>query len=295
MKYWIQAARPRTLILGMCGPSFVALYGTQFPDFNWTSWALFTFTLVALQIVSNFANDLGDGLKGSDNNRDGEERMLSSGKLTVAQFKTAIIGSCVLAFGTGILSLLASDLDWLGRGVLFAIGLLAIAAALTYTLGKKAYGYQGLGDVSVMLFFGFCAVAIPLYLCTAHWDSVFVLPSVAIGFLSVAVLNLNNIRDMDEDKINNKKTLAVKLGPKGARFYHFLLLMIPLPVALAFLAKFDSPYIVAIFLVNNIQVILAFSVLKTLEVKKLDAMMKFHALGALIFSVTLGICSGVFS
>ena len=89
MKYWIQAARPRTLILGLCGPSFVALYGTQFPDFNWTSWGLFTFTLLALQIVSNFANDLGDGLKGSDNNRQGEERMLSSGKLSISQFKKA--------------------------------------------------------------------------------------------------------------------------------------------------------------------------------------------------------------
>jgi 1,4-dihydroxy-2-naphthoate octaprenyltransferase len=295
MKHWIQAARPRTLILGLCGPSFVALYGTQFAHFNWASWGLFTFTLLALQIVSNFANDLGDGLKGSDKNRQGEERMLSSGKLSVAQFKIAIISTCILAFSTGVGSLFLSDLDWQGRIILFGIGILAIAAALTYTLGKKAYGYQGLGDVSVMLFFGFCAVAIPLYLCTGQWDSNFTLPSVAIGLLSVAVLNLNNIRDMDEDKANNKNTLAVKLGPKGARFYHFALLMIPLPLALSFMAKFHSPYNMSIFFVNGILVVLAFSVLKSFEVKKLDAMMKFHAIGALIFSLTFGVCCGVFS
>lgn len=295
MKYWIQAARPRTLILGLCGPSFVALYSTQFPDFNWTSWGLFTFTLLALQIVSNFANDLGDGLKGSDNNRQGEERMLSSGKLSISQFKKAIIGTCIVAFATGVGSLLTSDLDWFGRIILFGIGLLAIAAALTYTLGKKAYGYQGLGDISVMLFFGFCAVAIPLYLCTGQWDNLFIIPSIVIGLLSVAVLNLNNIRDMSEDIANNKQTLAVKLGSKGARYYHFALLMLPLPLAVSFMSKFHSPYATSIFLVNGFLIALAFSVLKNYDVKKLDAMMKFHAIGALVFSLTFGICCGVFS
>lgn len=295
MKNWIKAARPRTLILGLSGPAFVALYGTRFPEFNWASWALFTFTLLALQIVSNFANDLGDGLKGSDKNREGEERMLSSGKLTSKQFKNVIIAICALAFSTGVASLLVSNLEAPYRWLLFGFGLLAMTAALTYTLGKRAYGYHGLGDFSVMVFFGFCAVALPLFLCTGEWLNLFIAPSLAIGLLSVAVLNLNNLRDLNEDKLNNKNTLAVRLGPKVARIYHMALMCLPLPIASFFLAQNPSPYSIFIFFIGGILAILAFLVFDRKDPKKLDALMKFHALAALLFSVTLGIGSGVFS
>lgn len=295
MTHWINAARPRTLILGLCGPVFVFLYAFNMPTFKLYSWLLFTITLLLLQIVSNFANDLGDGLKGSDKKKLGEQRMFSSGKINTPQFKKAIISLCILAFGTGCASLLLSDLSWINRGIVFCIGLLAIAAALTYTLGKKAYGYKGLGDVSVMLFFGFCAVAIPLYLCTNQWDNLYLAPTFAIGFLSVAVLNLNNLRDYEEDKQNGKKTLVVKLGPKAARIYHLLLLCLPLPIMQFYFAKtglISSPFML---LVGLGLAALGLRVYMLKDSEKLDELMKFHALGALVFSVFIGLQINVFT
>lgn len=289
MQHWIKAARPRTLILGLCGPAFVYLYAFKTDSFSFYSWLMFTVTLLLLQVVSNFANDLGDGLKGSDSNKSGEQRMFSSGKLNVKQFKTAIISFCILAFLTGCSSLYFSELNWQNRGIVFALGLLAIAAALTYTLGKKAYGYSGLGDLSVMLFFGFCAVAIPLFLCTNTWSNLYLAPTFAIGFLSVAVLNLNNLRDYEEDKRNNKKTVVVKLGPKAARIYHLLLLCLPLPIMQFYFAKMNilsSPFML---LVGLGLAAMGLRVYMIKDSDKLDELMKFHALGALAFSVFTGL------
>jgi 1,4-dihydroxy-2-naphthoate polyprenyltransferase len=216
-KNWIEALRLRTLPLSLSGiivGSFIA-YNNQF--WNTSIFVLALITTILFQIVSNLANDLGDGLKGTDNNeRIGPTRAVQSGAISSSQMKNAVIF-------TSILSLLAASvLVYIGttnlgiEGVYFYFGLalLCVAAAILYTVGKKAYGYLGLGDVFVFLFFGFVSVmgVYTLFAKEIDWFNIF--PSAGVGFLSAAVLNLNNMRDHENDKNSNKRTLVVKLGLK---------------------------------------------------------------------------------
>lgn len=185
-------------------------------------------TAILLQILSNLANDYGDYKKGVDNaRRAGPQRTLQSGALTEQQMWRGII---VVAFVTllsgGVLLLLTwFHLSWKELIVFGALGLAAVAAALCYTLGKHAYGYRGLGDLFCFLFFGWVAVAGTFYLAANRFDPLVLLPATAMGFLSNAVLNINNMRDYENDKANGKNTLVVKIGLKGAFVYHVLLIV----------------------------------------------------------------------
>jgi 1,4-dihydroxy-2-naphthoate octaprenyltransferase len=239
---WIGAFRLRTLPL-----AFSSIV-TGVACAAWLKWdvvLLALLTTALLQILSNLANDLGDTLKGSDNkHRIGPVRAVQSGAISVKQMKIAVAVTAVLSFVSGI------GLLWVAFGgitheflLFLAFGFAAIFAAITYTLGKKAYGYHGLGDVFVFLFFGLLGVTGTFYLIHHSVSSFVFFPAAAIGLLSAGVLNLNNMRDIENDKNSRKNTLAVKLGAKKAKLYHSVLL-IGAFLCLAYTAfRGTSPYI----------------------------------------------------
>lgn len=223
---WLESLRPRTLPLAFAsivvGSAIAAWQGSLKPGVA----LLALLTAGLLQILSNLANDYGDAVKGSDKeDRIGPLRGMQKGLITQAQMKRALIVTVVLIAIAGCsLIALACKTPSDVAGFL-ALGALAIVAAITYTVGNKPYGYLGLGDISVLAFFGWLSVAGTYYLQTLHFDSIVMLPATACGLLAAAVLNINNLRDIESDRDNGKNTLAVRLGPKNARRYHALLLI----------------------------------------------------------------------
>jgi 1,4-dihydroxy-2-naphthoate octaprenyltransferase len=196
--------------------------------FNGTIFILALLTTVGFQVTSNFANDYGDGVKGTDNeDRIGPARALQSGWLTRSALKKGIIVSIGISFLLAIgLIYIAFGLDNLPYILLFLIlGILSIWAALKYTMGSNPYGYMGLGDVFVFLFFGLLGVLGSMFLYTKSITWTSLLPAIGIGTLCVGVLNLNNLRDVVSDGKHGKNTLVVKMGFQNGKKYHFLLLV----------------------------------------------------------------------
>ena len=199
------------------------------PLFHLAPILLAALTAILLQVLSNLANDYGDFKKGLDSvGRTGPQRALQSGELTEKQMRTGIIVTVLLCVVSGLSLLLSVALaqgDLAKLPLLAVLGVTAIAAALLYTLGKRPYGYRGLGDLFCFLFFGWVAVAGTFYLAVPKFDFTVLLPATAMGFLSVAVLNINNMRDYRNDKANGKNTLVVKLGLRKAFAYHVMLIV----------------------------------------------------------------------
>nr|WP_288931416.1 1,4-dihydroxy-2-naphthoate octaprenyltransferase [uncultured Allomuricauda sp.] len=226
-KAWIQAARLRTLPLSLSGIIVGTALAISEGQFEVHIFVLALLTTVGFQVTSNFANDYGDGVKGTDNeDRIGPARALQSGSITRKSLKTGIIISILISMA------IALTLIYLAFGeenltyilVFFALGLLSIWAAIKYTVGSNAYGYRGMGDLFVFLFFGLLGVlgSMFLYTKTLGWTSL--LPAISIGLLCVAVLNLNNLRDMVSDKKHGKITMVVSMGFENGKRYHFLLI-----------------------------------------------------------------------
>lgn len=241
---WIQAARLRTLPLSLSGiimGAFIAkwrLYG-EGGNWDWRIFALALLVTLLYQVLSNFANDYGDGIKGTDKLRinEAEARAVASGKITAQQMKTAVILLAVLSFiATVALLYLAFIPNFMNEFYIFiGLGVACILAAIGYTVGKKPYGYMGLGDIFVFIFFGLVSVCGSYFLFTKTFSWDILLPATAVGLMSVGVLNLNNMRDIENDKASGKHTLALKMGFKNAMFYQMALLQLPLILILIFL------------------------------------------------------------
>jgi 1,4-dihydroxy-2-naphthoate octaprenyltransferase len=193
-------------------------------------------TVSLLQILANFANDYGDFLKGTDVAAGRQDRALASGDISPSSMKKALAWTALLALLAGLSTLTVAfvpgllqgssntNFEALKMGVLGALGVAGIAAAIRYTVGKEAYGYQGLGDVYVMLFFGFVGVLGVGLLVKHDVSATWLLPALFSGCMSVAVLNLNNLRDHESDAVAGKKTTVVRLGFQGGKIYHLTLL-----------------------------------------------------------------------
>ena len=237
VKHWIQAFRLRTLPLSISGILVGAALAYRVSSFDWTLFVLGIFTVLFLQILSNLANDLGDNLKGTDNeNRIGPERSTQTGAITRIQMKKAIyVFASLSLISGGTLAYLGTRA--MGTEIQITFYILAVAcilAAIGYTMGKNAYGYLGLGDLFVFLFFGLLSVCGIYILMTKSFDSLILFPAISIGVLSVAVLNLNNMRDHENDAACGKNTLVVKIGFENALFYHFALVLMPLVLTISF-------------------------------------------------------------
>lgn len=244
MKHWIQAARLRTLPLSMSGiimGVFIAKWRLSENGGTW-DWRIFALALLVTllyQVLSNFANDYGDGVKGTDKNRIGEaeQRAVASGKITATQMRNAVVLLSILSLIATVALLYLSFYPANIREfwIFIGLGIACILAAIGYTVGKKPYGYMGLGDIFVFIFFGLVSVCGSYFLFTKSfsWDLLF--PATAVGMLSMAVLNLNNMRDIVNDELAGKKTLALRLGFRNAMIYEIILLQLPILLMLAFL------------------------------------------------------------
>jgi len=224
---WINAARLRTLPLSISGILVGSSIAAYEGFFNITIFSLALGTTLGLQILSNFANDYGDGVKGTDNeDRIGPARAIQSGLITQKEMVQAMIITAAATLILAVLLIYASfgSENLLEALLFFALGVAAIFAAVKYTVGNSAYGYRGMGDIFVFIFFGLVAVYGSYYLYSHNHDLISLFPAVSIGLLSVAVLNLNNLRDRISDKEAGKITLVVKLGEKRARNYHYILI-----------------------------------------------------------------------
>lgn len=229
VKAWISAARPRTLPLSISGILIGTGLAIRESLFDPAIFILALLTTLGFQILSNFANDYGDGVKGTDNNeRLGPVRAIQSGAITDKEMKKAMIWTSSLTFLCVILLLLLSfNGEQVGYAFLFLfLGIMAIVAAIKYTVGKTAYGYRGLGDIFVFVFFGLLSAVGSYFLYSKALTPIVWVLATIIGLLSTAVLNLNNIRDIRSDKKAGKITLAVILGEKKAKIYHSGLLVL---------------------------------------------------------------------
>jgi 1,4-dihydroxy-2-naphthoate octaprenyltransferase len=228
MKHWIEAARLRTLPLSVSGIILGTFYAMSQGIFNWKIFIFAIATTLGLQILSNFANDYGDGIKGTDNeDRVGPKRAIQSGTITPQAMKRAMVLTSVLTFVSALLLIYSSfKEDYLLYSLIFLVlGILAIASAIRYTVGNSAYGYRGYGDVFVFVFFGLVSTFGVYFMFSKELDWLLLLPATAIGFLSVGVLNLNNMRDEASDRKAGKNTIVVKMGGAKAKKYHYFLIV----------------------------------------------------------------------
>ncbi|WPO81085.1 1,4-dihydroxy-2-naphthoate octaprenyltransferase [Chryseobacterium sp. JJR-5R] len=243
MSDWIKAARLRTLPLSLSGiimGSFIAkwrLYG-EGGTWDWKIFALALLVTLLYQVLSNYANDYGDGIKGTDAKRavEAESRAVASGKITAKQMKSAVILLSILSFAATVALLYVAFIPgYMNEFYIFiGLGVASILAAIGYTVGKKPYGYMGLGDLFVFIFFGLVSVCGSYFLFTKTFSWDMLLPGTAIGMMSMAVLNLNNMRDIESDRLSGKNSLALRIGFKNAMIYEMVLLQLPLILMLVF-------------------------------------------------------------
>lgn len=289
IKAWINAARLRTLPLSISGILVGGTLAKMFHVFDWGIFLVALATTIMFQVTSNFANDYGDGVKGTDNeNRVGPARALQSGLLTAKQLKAGIIVAVLISFILVLVLLFLSFTftQWPYLIFFLMLGALSIWAAIKYTVGENAYGYRGLGDVFVFLFFGLVGVVGSFFLFHQSMVSIVFLPAITIGAMSVGVLNLNNLRDYVSDKESGKNTLVVKMGFKKGKYYHYVLLAFAFLSALFFALLHYTNYLAFIPLLSFIFVgIHVRKVMHTTEPFSLDPELKKLALSTFAFAL----------
>ncbi|MBS1736603.1 MAG: 1,4-dihydroxy-2-naphthoate polyprenyltransferase [Bacteroidetes bacterium] len=290
---WIKAFRLRTLPLSFSSVilgSFLAYYKGYFIPSVLIGALL---TTLFLQILSNLANDYGDTINGVDNHqRLGPKRGLQTGDISLQQMKWAVMLFTLLSLISGIWLLVAGTrgLTLSSGFIMLLIGLVAIAAAIKYTIGKKPYGYIGLGDFFVFLFFGLTGVIGTYFLHSKQITAWEFLPAISIGLFSTGVLNLNNLRDQVNDKQSGKITMVVKLGNRKGKIYHAILIGSGMCTALAFtFINYQSPmqfiYLIAFPLFIRNMII----VFRNREPAQLNSQLKVLSLTTLFFSITFGL------
>lgn len=293
IKHWIQAARLRTLPLSLSGIVLASFLAQETGSFNANIFILAMLTTVGFQVLSNFANDYGDGVKGTDNaDRIGPSRALQSGVITPSQMKKAILITSAITIVIALALIYVSfGNENFGYSVLFFfLGLASIAAAIKYTVGKKAYGYSGLGDLFVFLFFGLLSVCGTYFLYHHRLDHLIFLPAFSVGLLSVGVLNLNNMRDAASDVKAGKNTLVVKIGMPMAKIYHYNLLTAAFLFAVLYTLLNYHSYWQFLFVLAFIPVFKHLIVVyRNREPKKLDPELKKLALSTFLFAVLFGL------
>ncbi|MDA9365335.1 1,4-dihydroxy-2-naphthoate octaprenyltransferase [Flavobacteriaceae bacterium] len=289
-KIWLSAARLRTLPLSISGILVGNALCLNQPNFSWVLFVLMLFIAISFQIISNFANDYGDGIKGTDNeNRVGPKRVLQQGLLSKEVLKNGIIFMSLVALilACTLIFLAFESQSWLYIIVFIGLSIFSVWAAISYTVGDKAYGYRGLGDLFVLLFFGGVSVlgAYFIQLKTLSFPAFYL--ALSIGFFSVSVLNLNNMRDQANDAAVGKKTMVVFLGAKRAKMYHIILMVLAI---ILFVGVFLSN-IYTFFWIPFLALIPFFlhliAVIKNSDPKQLDPELKKVALSTFMLSVLI--------
>ncbi len=293
LKAFIKAARLRTLPLSVSGIIVGSFLAASEGMFNWQICVLALITTIGFQILSNFANDYGDGVKGTDNDdRVGPQRALQSGLISPQEMLNAIKITGLITFLIALVLLyIAFGRTHLNYFFLFlAFGLASIAAAIKYTMGEKAYGYNGYGDIFVFLFFGWLSVAGSYFLFTKSLEYTIFLPATSVGMLSIGVLNLNNMRDRISDEKANKRTLVVKIGDEFAKYYHYYLLIAAFLLALLYVTLHFKSFVQFLFIIAYIPITMhLITVYKNRDPKMLDPELKKLALSTFLFAILFGL------
>ena len=293
LQSWIKASRLRTLPLSVSGVLMGSLLALSQHAFNWKILVLALATTLFLQVLSNFANDYGDAMSGKDNvNRKGPERMVHSGAISPFEMKRMILTFCLLSFISGIALIWVANIQvfTVSFGVLLLLGVMAIFAALLYTIGKNPYGYSGWGDLSVFLFFGLFSVLGTYFLYTQVLSIILLFPAISMGAFSMGVLNLNNMRDYANDKATGKRTMVVSMGPEKAKYYHIALLVLGVVNPLFYLLFSGSVWYAYLSLWVVVPVFFhAKRIIEIQDALLFDKELKKLALIALIFTLVFGL------
>ncbi len=293
MKHWIQAARLRTLPLSLSGIITGTFLAASKGFFKWEICVLALLTTIGFQVLSNFANDYGDGVKGTDNNeRVGPKRALQSGVISPKQMLRGIYITIVVTLLLAIALIYVSfgSANFILSVVFFMLGIASVAAAIKYTMGKNAYGYSGFGDVFVFVFFGLLGVVGSEFLYTQQLNGFSFLPAISIGLFSVAVLNLNNMRDRISDSNAQKNTLAVTLGERKIKMYHYTVLTIGMFATLVYTILNDGSMVRFLYLLTYLPFIKNIeTVFKNKQAVLLDSELKKVALTTFLFSIVFGV------
>jgi len=290
LKPWLSAFRLRTLPLALSCIGMGGFLAAAAGKFNLVIFLLCCLTTVFLQVLSNLANDYGDSVNGADHaERSGPKRSVQSGVISLQQMKRAVVFFVLLCLVSGV-SLLWVSFGWDAKAFFFffGLGMLSILAAIAYTVGKKPYGYAGLGDLSVLLFFGLVGVMGSLYLFTRRlsWSDIF--PALTCGLFSIAVLNINNIRDMESDRKAGKFSIPVRIGKENAAMYHWLLLAGGLTAAIVYaVLMYRSPVQFLFLLAAPLFVSNGLAVSRKPSVE-LDPYLKKMALSTMLFVILFG-------
>ncbi|MFC0604404.1 1,4-dihydroxy-2-naphthoate octaprenyltransferase [Winogradskyella pulchriflava] len=293
IKPWLSAMRLRTLPLSVSGIILGTCFAHYNGHFSWWVSSLAIITAISLQILSNLANDYGDTINGADNDeRVGPQRAVQSGKISPEEMLDAIKFNIVIViiFTLALIWAAFGSTEFLFLLLFLFLGGLALYAALNYTMGDSPYGYRALGDIFVFVFFGLVSTIGSYFLYTHKVDHLVILPALALGLLSVGVLNLNNMRDLEADANVGKVTIAVKLGIKRAKQYHYFLIIGAMLITVVFsILYYVEPY--------NFMYLLAFIPLIK-HVKKIqaanspddfDSQLKVLSLSTFVFVLLLGI------
>ncbi|MFQ3213941.1 MAG: 1,4-dihydroxy-2-naphthoate octaprenyltransferase [Marivirga sp.] len=291
-KHWVAAFRFRTLPLALACIGMGSFLAAYYGAFSLVVCLLSLLTTLFLQVLSNLANDYGDSVHGADSlSREGPKRAVQQGVITKVAMKRAIYVLGGLSFISGF-TLLYLSLDF-GTPKFYAflaLGILAIAAAIAYTNGKRPYGYMGLGDLFVFLFFGIVGVAGTFLLHTDSLPLEILLPASACGLLATGVLNVNNIRDIDSDKLAGKRSIPVRLGMRMAKFYHVALIVAAWVAIISFtlLAKFETFHLLVLLSLPLFASHLV-RLRKSVNAVQIDPLLKQLALATLFFVLCFGI------
>lgn len=293
LQYWFSAFRLRTLPLSISGIIIGSCFAVYNGVFNSIVFILALLLTLALQILSNLANDYGDGIKGTDNeNRVGPMRAVQSGNITPEQMLEALkINVLIVIFLTVLLIYTAFGHGYFLYSLFFfGLGGFAVYAAMKYTMGESAYGYRGLGDIYVFIFFGFVSVVGSYFLFSKQLDHIVLLPSITVGLLSVGVLNLNNMRDIESDKLSNKITMAVKFGKEKSKRYHLFLIISAMVVGIVFAILYYASLWNFLFVFSYIPLVIHIKkIIKAQVSSDFDSELKVLSLSAFLFSLLLGI------
>jgi len=288
--YRIKALRLFSLPLSFSGIVMGGLLANSFGNFSWALFILAIITASALHLICNLANDVGDYQSGNDTAESvGHETMLISGKLSVRDLKLMI------GFFTVIAALCGLALIYLAFGTIFEwrallmifVGVLSLLAAIFYTIGKKPYGYRAFGDLAVFLFFGLTAVAGTFFLLTKTLPAIILLPSISMGFFVTGVVNLNNIRDIENDR-KYRKTIPIFIGEKNAKHYHALLVGLPFILMLYFNLIQQKPLTSYLYLI-----LFPFTLYHILQVYNHKGLALNRAIGCLILITNFFVISVV--
>ena len=293
---WLHAIRLRTLPLALSSILMGSILAAYQGSFRFEVFILAAITTIFLQILSNLANDYGDSIHGADSqDREGPVRAVQSGVISLASMKKAMILFAFLSLVGGLSLLFISLNDWLLFFIFLGLGVLAIIAAVTYTSGSRPYGYAGLGDISVFIFFGLLGVSGTYFLHTLSLDWVNLFPAISLGLFSAAVLNINNIRDITSDSKAGKKSIPVRIGRDAAIAYNWSLILGGNLSIIIFASLESSWWALSPLLVLPLMIKVGFGVRKGKNSSMIDPFLKKMAISTLLWVVVFGLAWIIFN